>query len=85
MPEEPPLSVATPEETSSPSADQPVTPPQFTPPPTPPAMLSSLPTYFRRVICKECLRESHDISYYHCLNCHQYGNNWYKEDYTVVS
>jgi hypothetical protein len=54
-------------------------PHRFNPPPTPPPMLHSLPTYWRKVICKECLQYSHDYSYYHCWYCHENGPDWYKK------
>jgi hypothetical protein len=54
-------------------------PPQFNPPPTPPPMLDTLPTDWRKVICQDCLQSSHFYHYYHCMNCHEYGPDWYKK------
>lgn len=81
--EEPPLPpplehISDPNETSCTPSAQPDSSPQFNPPPTPPPMLPILPSCWRWVICKECLRDTHNYSYYHCMNCHKYGSDWYK-------
>jgi hypothetical protein len=41
-------------------------PPRFRPPPTPPP-IKKLPTSWRKVLCWECHRDGHDISYLHCM------------------
>jgi hypothetical protein len=49
--------------------------PRFRQPPTPPRM-GKLPTCWRKVLCRKCKRDSHDISYRHCIECHFKENGY---------
>jgi hypothetical protein len=43
--------------------------------PTPPP-IGKLPTSWRKVLCRKCHREAHDISYRHCIECHFKENGY---------
>jgi hypothetical protein len=49
--------------------------PSFRAPPTPPP-IGKLPTSWRKVLCRECHRDSHNISYRHCIECHFKENGY---------
>jgi hypothetical protein len=52
---------------------------QFRAPPTPPP-ISVLPTCWRKVLCRTCHKDAHDISYQHCMECH-FKENGYPSHY----
>jgi len=54
---------------SPPSSPQPAT----SRPPTPPPMSSRFPETWHRVLCRQCFLRDHDIIYYHCSECHNFG------------
>jgi hypothetical protein len=53
----------------------PPSPPTFRTPQTPPPT-GKLPTPWRKVLCRECHQDSHDISYRHCIKCHFKENGY---------
>jgi hypothetical protein len=55
---------------------------RFRPPPTPPPM-GKLPTYWRKVLCRKCKRDSHDISYRHCIERHFKENGYLSYYYNM--
>jgi hypothetical protein len=38
--------------------------------------IGRLPTSWRKVLCQECHRDSHDISHHHCIECHFKENGY---------
>ncbi len=61
---------------ASPVAPQPpASPPQYRAPPTPPP-ICVLPTCWRKVLCRTCHKDAHDISHQRCMEGVPFQGKW---------